>query len=226
MQRKCVLKLTRMAMHVMIACAFAAISSSVWAANDNRGDGDKDKRCSNHTLDGNYGLTIEGLLGIPGAGTQLRGVVLQRYDGHGHITQVDHVVVDGAPPSEAWRPGSGTYSVNADCTGTATLTIPSSPAPPLVVYFVVTKEGKEIRQVVEGNAIIATGEKVLRVLARRYLGQQVSECRCRCCTAGFGGIPPFALLRMGHPDLGGDAGSERADISTAPVSFARDGSGG
>jgi hypothetical protein len=30
----------------------------------------------------------------------------------------------------------------------------------LVVYFVVTKEGREIRQVVEGNAIVATGEKV------------------------------------------------------------------
>jgi hypothetical protein len=160
MQRKCVLKLTKMAMHVMIVCALAAINSSVWAANDNRGDRDKDKRCSNHTLDGNYGLTIEGLLDIPGTGTQLRGVVLQSYDGNGHITQVDHVVVNGMPPSEAWTPGSGTYTVNADCTGTATITIPSSPAPPLVVYFVVTKEGKEIRQVVEGNAVIATGEKV------------------------------------------------------------------
>jgi len=160
MQRKCVLKLTRMAMHVMIACAFAAVSSSVWAANDDRGDRDGDKHCSNHTLHGNYGLTIEGLLAIPGPGIQLRGVVLQDYDGNGHITQVDHVVIDGAPPSEAWRPGTGTYSVNADCTGTATLTIPSSPGPPLVLYFVVTKEGREIRQVVDGNAIIATGEKV------------------------------------------------------------------
>jgi hypothetical protein len=149
-----------MAMHVMIACALAAISTSVWAANDDRGDRDKDKRCSNHTLDGNYGFTIEGLLGIPGSGIQVRGVVLVGYDGNGHITQVDHVVVDGAPPPEAWRPGSGTYSVNADCTGTATINIPSSPAPPLVVYFVVTKEGREIRQVVEGNAVIATGEKV------------------------------------------------------------------
>jgi hypothetical protein len=149
-----------MAMHVMIACAFAAVTSSALAANDDRGDRDREKHCSNHTLNGNYGFTIEGLLGIPGSGIQVRGVVRQGYDGEGHITQVDHVVIDGAPPLEAWRPGSGTYSVNADCTGTATITIPSSPAPPLVVYFVVAREGREIRQVVEGNAVIATGEKV------------------------------------------------------------------
>jgi hypothetical protein len=30
----------------------------------------------------------------------------------------------------------------------------------LVVYFVVSKGGREIRQVVVGNAIIGTGEKV------------------------------------------------------------------
>jgi hypothetical protein len=158
MQRKCVLRLTKMAMLVLIACAFTAMSISMWAANDDRGD--RDRRCSNRTLNGNYGFTIEGLLGIPGPGIQVRGVVLQGYDGRGHITQVDHVVIDGAPPSEAWRPGTGTYSVNADCTGTATITISSSQQPPLVVYFVVTKEGREIRQVVEGNAVVATGEKV------------------------------------------------------------------
>jgi hypothetical protein len=149
-----------MAMLVLIACAFTAMSTSVWAANDDRGDGDRDKHCSNRTLHGNYGLTIEGLLAIPGPGIQVRGVVLQGYDGDGHITQVDHVVVDGAAPPEAWRPGTGTYSVNADCTGTATLTIPSSPGPPIVLYFVVAKEGREIRQVTDGNAIIATGDKV------------------------------------------------------------------
>ncbi|HEY1965714.1 MAG TPA: hypothetical protein VGG59_12320 [Acidobacteriaceae bacterium] len=149
-----------MAMLVLIACAFTAISTSLRAANENRGDRDREKHCSNRTLNGNYGLTIEGLLGIPGPGIQVRGVVLQGYDGDGHITQVDHVVIDGVPPPEAWRPGSGVYSVNADCTGTATITIGSSPQPPLVVYFVVTKEGREIRQVVEGNAVVATGEKV------------------------------------------------------------------
>ena len=158
MQNRYVSKLTTMAMPVMIACALA-VNSTAWAAQSD--DKDEGKTCSNQTLHGAYGFTIEGLLGIPGPGIQVRGVVLQTYDGNGHITQVDHVVIDGTPPPEAWRPGTGTYTVNPDCTGKATLTIPSSPQqPPLVVYFVVVNQGKQIRQVVEGNAIIATGNRV------------------------------------------------------------------
>lgn len=145
-------------MFVIIACALAAVNTPLCAAaNHNR---DKEKSCSNQTLDGDYGVTIEGLLDYPGAGIQVRGVVLQHYDGNGHITQVDHVVIGGMAPAEAWRPGTGTYTVNPDCTGTATLTIASSPQPPLVLYFVVVRQGKEIRQVVEGNAVIATGKRV------------------------------------------------------------------
>jgi hypothetical protein len=151
-----------MAMPVMIACALAAVNSAAWGTQSNdKNDKDEGKSCSNQTLHGAYGFTIEGLLNIPGPGTQVRGVVLQTYDGNGHITQVDHVVIDGTPPPEAWRPATGTYSVNADCTGTATINLPSSsPQPPLVVYFVVVNNGKEIRQVVEGNAVITTGKRV------------------------------------------------------------------
>ena len=146
-------------MPVTIACALAAVNSTAWAAQSN--EKDEGKSCSNQTLHGDYGFTIEGLLNIPGPGTQVRGVVLQSYDGNGHITQVDHVVIDGAPPPEAWRPATGTYTVNADCTGKATINLPSSsPQPPLVVYFVVVNNGKEIRQVVEGNAVITTGKRV------------------------------------------------------------------
>jgi hypothetical protein len=147
-----------MAMPVMIACALAAVNSTSWAAQSN--EKDEGKSCSNQTLHGDYGLTIEGLLNIPGPGTQIRGVVMQSYDGNGHITQVDHVLVDGTPPPLAWTPGTGTYTVNPDCTGKATISIPSSPFPPFVVYFVVVDHGREIRQVVEGNAVIATGRRV------------------------------------------------------------------
>ena len=145
-------------MPVMIDCALAAVNSTAWATQSN--EKDEGKSCSKQTLHGDYGLTIEGLLNIPGPGTQLRGVVMQSYDGNGHITQVDHVVVDGTPPLLAWTPGSGTYTVNADCTGKATISVPSSPFPPLVLYFVVVDNGREIRQVVEGNAVIATGRRV------------------------------------------------------------------
>ena len=158
MQTQCVSKRTRMAIAVIIACALAVANTSMWAAAGH--DRDKEKPCSNRTLDGDYGFTIEGLLGIPGPGLQVRGVVLQRYDGKGNITQVDHVVIGGMVPPEEWRPGTGTYTVNPDCTGKATLFPGGTSGPPLVLFFVIVKHGEMIRQVVDGNATIATGNKL------------------------------------------------------------------
>jgi len=120
--------------------------------------------CSNRTLKGDYGFTIEGILGIPGAqlppslGLTIRGLAMAHYDGRGNFTQVDHIVVAFATSAEDWTPGTGTYTVNPDCTGTAV--IHSGDNPPLALHFVIVKEGKEIRQVVDENAVTAIGEKV------------------------------------------------------------------
>lgn len=46
-------------------------------------------RCSNRTLLGTYGFTIDGT--VVGANILFRGLALQHYDGNGKITQVDHV---------------------------------------------------------------------------------------------------------------------------------------
>ena len=83
---------------------------------------------------------------------------MQHYDGKGNITQVDHVVVGGFPPAQEWQPGTGTYSVNPDCTGTAVLHTPENPD--VNLHFVVVKRGTEIHQVVDGDAVTATGIKV------------------------------------------------------------------
>jgi hypothetical protein len=47
---------------------------------------------------------------------------------------------------------SGTYSVNANCTGSAMVNTPNSPVP-LKLAFVVVKEWKEVRTVFDTNAI-------------------------------------------------------------------------
>jgi hypothetical protein len=124
-------------------------------------------RCSNRTLAGDYGFTIEGTVlaipGIPlppGVTIPVRGIVLQHYDGKGNLTQVDHVVDNGMPPAEEWTPGSGTYTVNPDCTGSEVINIPGNPLAPLSIHFVITKQGREIRQVVDANAVTAIGHKV------------------------------------------------------------------
>ena len=45
------------------------------------------------------------------------------------------------------RPGRGTYSVNANCTGTFSILLPD-PIPPIVTRFVIVDGGKELRIVV------------------------------------------------------------------------------
>jgi hypothetical protein len=123
------------------------------------------ENCSNRTLVGDYGFTIEGT--ILDANLPIRGLALQHYDGRGHITQVDHVVDGGYPPPREWTPGTGTYTVNPDCTGSAVIISPSSappgssgPPPPLNIHFVIVDHGKQIKQVVDANAVVANGVKV------------------------------------------------------------------
>jgi hypothetical protein len=117
-----------------------------------------ERHCSNRTLVGDYGFALEGE--ILGPGIQLRGVVMQRYDGRGHLTQVDHIVTSGFPPAQEWRPGSGTYAVNPDCTGVAVINIPGDPGSPVNLHFVVVRHGTQIHQVVDASAVAAVGIKV------------------------------------------------------------------
>src|SRR5262249_42075224 len=115
------------------------------------------RRCSNFTLYGDYGFTIQG--GILGPNLELPGLAMQHYDGRGPLTPVDHVTDNGAPPGQEWTPGSGTYQVNPDCTGSAVINTPASQFP-LQVHFVVVNQGREIDQVVDGNPVTAIGKKV------------------------------------------------------------------
>jgi hypothetical protein len=142
---------------VVPAAAFAVLiclsaMASLHAVAENPG-----VRCTDRTLYGSYGFTIKGT--IVGPNIPIRGVVLQRYDGHGNITQVDHVVTAGVAPTKDWTPGTGKYSVNPDCTGDAVINSPSNPVP-INLHFVITNNGNEIRQVVDINSVRAIGIKV------------------------------------------------------------------
>ena len=59
-----------------------------------------------------------------------------------------------------WRPagvpGTGTYSVNPDCTGTQTIVIPGNPD--LHVQFIVAQSGNTIHQVVTDPGVATTAE--------------------------------------------------------------------
>ena len=116
--------------------------------------------CSARTNTGDYAYTIEGTLLIaPTVTLPIHGISLAHYDGKGNKTQLDHVVVNGQEPQEEWTPGSGTYTVNEDCTGWQEVFVNGSPDP-IRSHFIIDKSGREIREVIDANAVTAIGAKV------------------------------------------------------------------
>ena len=116
--------------------------------------------CSNSTIRGSYAFTIHGTIFLPNGSTLLiDGLAKQTFDGDGNFTQVDAVATNGNLPP-GWRPGSGTYSVNPDCTGTQTIVIPGNPD--VHLQLIVAQSGNTIHQVVidPGVAATAEGERV------------------------------------------------------------------
>jgi hypothetical protein len=154
MQSKSVSKLSVIAALLTMVYGFSIKVPSA-RADDEEGRG---RGCSNATLHGAYGLTIDATT-TPGPGLPFRGVVLQTYDGAGHLTIRDHIVFDGTPETDSWTPGTGVYLIHPDCTGVATFNLPSE-GPPLKVHFVVVEGGCKLREVIDENAITVTGEKV------------------------------------------------------------------
>ena len=112
--------------------------------------------CSNANLKGTYVFTLHGQIFLEGGSTlTINGVAKQTFDGNGYFTQVDAVATNGVM-APGWRPGSGTYSVNADCTGTQTIVVPG--IPDVHLQFVIAQSGNTIHQVVTDIGIATTAE--------------------------------------------------------------------
>ena len=135
------LRVSMVASRLMMVCSVLVSGSFAWAQTTSGA-------CTDQILRGDYGFTIEGVaLPAPGVALPVRGVAMTTFDGDGKLTQVDHVVFNGIPPALDWTKGTGTYHVNADCTGTARIDIPST-GDFLNLRFVVVGHGKEIHIVV------------------------------------------------------------------------------
>ena len=82
MQRRLISKLIVIAAVTILVCDLASTALADSGAQP----------CSNRTLKGDYGFTIEGILGIPGTqlppGLELplRGLAMAHYDGSGNFT--------------------------------------------------------------------------------------------------------------------------------------------
>ena len=120
--------------------------ASAYAQTDSR-------LCNNQLIRGDYAFVVEGykLAGPPGSPIgPMKGVAITTFDGDGHLTQLDTIVVNGVQTSSfSEDEASGTYQVNSNCSGTFTLNFPAGdPRPPVTVNFVVGDNGNEINTVV------------------------------------------------------------------------------
>ena len=103
--------------------------------------------CSNASLKGKYGQTISGeILAGPGIVLPQNGVAMTRFDGNGKFAQLDFVVINGSPTSAGFNPETGTYKVNSNCTGTATINYQDGTV--INLKLAVVNGGREFRTVV------------------------------------------------------------------------------
>jgi hypothetical protein len=125
----------------ILAVALAPSGSSTVAAQDDA----RGRECNTRTLRGDYGLVGTGTRGLgPGTIEQFVTISMVTYDGEGTFTAEG--VSHGQTTGVRGGPVSGTYFVNADCTGGQTTFIPG--VPPLEDRFVIVDNGREVRTVV------------------------------------------------------------------------------
>ena len=143
------------AMAVGLALAQATSGTPTLSADD-----DGPKTCSNRTLRGDYGAAIDGTILLPSPAPGLvRGLVMQNFDGRGNSRGVDFVTLNGVPEGSDWRPITGTYDVNPDCTGTGEIHF-NDGSPPLKLRLLVVDGGRQVMSIVEGNPVGSMGTRV------------------------------------------------------------------
>jgi hypothetical protein len=135
----------RTAIQSVALLSFAALLLAVPASAQDKGP------CSNATLKGEYASFISGEGLLFGVYQKFVGISLRNYDGSGNFTEElasFHGSIVGAVGPLLSTPG--TYTVNANCTGTSSLNPPG--LPPIVSDFVLMNEAKEVREIVTSPA--------------------------------------------------------------------------
>ncbi len=97
--------------------------------------------CSNSSLSGGYGFSVNG---VSGGGQHYSLVGRFVADGKGVVIGTSVQSINGAISRPSF---TGTYRVDTDCTGTATLTFDFGVAP---LDFIIVDDGKSVQMIVAG----------------------------------------------------------------------------
>lgn len=138
---------------------FGCVGLGMWLGLAPRAEAQGQSACGTHWLRGDYAFTVDGTILAGPSPVLLRGVSMTRFDGAGNLSQVDFVTNNGAAVSTGWRPASGRYQVNPDCTGSAEI-IRNDGSPDLHLRLVVFDSGAQVRTVVVGGATGSHGVRV------------------------------------------------------------------
>jgi len=112
--------------------------------------------CTVRTMKGAWVQHLQGLIFLPnGTSLVLTGVTKSTYDGLGNSTVLDASGVNGNVPA-GWRTGTGTYTVNPDCTGTETISFPGQAD--IHAQFALAQSGNKLHYVNVDPNISLSGE--------------------------------------------------------------------
>jgi hypothetical protein len=106
------------------------------------------ERCSAATLRGNYGFRVEGTA----FASPFAAVGRNNYNGRGAMRGVIVVTVGNQPTFGPFAFGEDSvapYTVNADCTGTKSVTLPVFGT--ITFWFVIDDDAREVRMIVVGD---------------------------------------------------------------------------
>jgi hypothetical protein len=139
---------------LLLACLLSTVLSF--------GEDNDSHPCDVSMLNGDYGFSISGSRPtVTTAGPaieQILGVAHTHFYGDGTLTQEDNIHGSLGGWETHDRPGTGSYTVNTDCSGTMTIQSEGTPTPPLLTLRIeVVDHGREVRTVVvEPAAVMVT----------------------------------------------------------------------
>jgi hypothetical protein len=135
---------------VVVGLAFHASDPSVLAKSEEKDNG---RRCTLHSAKGAYGFALVGSLAAVGA---IATSGTTNFDGEGNDSGKFAVTTFGTTQQFTF---TGVYTVNKDCTGTATLSMSPSVFGYSVLHFdaVGTNEEKDIKWLITDPGIVIAG---------------------------------------------------------------------